>query len=63
MKTKTKSAKKSVKKAAGKPANKAASKYACSVCGTLIEANPCGCGCDTAVDLICCGKQMTKKSA
>lgn len=58
MKTKTKAhtAKKAAKKGE-------ASKYACSVCGTIIEADPCGCGCDTPVDLICCGKKMTRKRA
>ena len=56
MKTKKKTVKKTVKKAT-------ASKYACSVCGTVIEADPCGCGCDTAVNLICCGKKMGKKRA
>lgn len=60
MKTKKKPVKKAVKKAAKKAA---ASKYACSVCGTIIEADPCGCGCDTAVNLICCGKKMSGKRA
>jgi len=60
MKTKTHPAKRTVKKTANKNGT---SKYACEVCGTIIEADPCSCGCDTAVDLVCCGRKMTKKRA
>jgi len=53
-----------VKHAAKKTVKKAArSAYACSVCGTVVEADPCGCGCESAAELICCGRPMTKKRA
>lgn len=52
---------KTVKHASKKAAKKTSSKYGCSVCGTVIEVDPCGCGCDSAAELVCCGKKMTKK--
>jgi|GEM_PF-2601040 len=55
---KTKTRKQPVRKAAKKQAS---SKYACSVCGTVIEADPCDCGCDAVETLVCCGKKMTRK--
>ena len=51
------------KHAAKKPAaTKAPAKYACGLCGSVIEVDPCGCGCETA-ELVCCGEKMKKKRA
>ncbi|MBI5743624.1 MAG: hypothetical protein HY952_03665 [Elusimicrobia bacterium] len=52
---------KQVKHAAKKTAGKASAKYGCGVCGTVIEVDPCGCGCDSAAALVCCGKKMARK--
>ena len=56
MKTKQRPVKKTARKTA-------AYKYACSACGAVIEADPCGCGCGTPVELVCCGKKMNRKRA
>jgi len=55
---------KTKKNAAKKTARKTMSpKYACGVCGAVVEVDPCGCGCDSAAALICCGRTMSKKRA
>lgn len=54
---------KSTKHAVKKTPKRTSSKYGCSVCGAVIEVDPCGCGCDSAAALVCCGRKMTKKRA
>lgn len=42
------------------PAPKAAEKYACGLCGSVIEVDPCCC---EPAALVCCGERMKKKRA
>lgn len=60
MKTKKRPEKRTVKKAAVRIIGKRSSaEYACEVCGSIVEADQCGC--ETPTDLLCCGKKMVLK--